>query len=357
MNNHVTLTMVIQRINELGLKYKVLEIGQGLCVVVLERGARVFGPFESPESESLLWMNSMWLDQETFKNKIEEGEFDLGGERFWIEPEFAFFTKEKKRFHETYIVQASLDPGNYKLEEMQNRIRLFNTVNCDVFEFPIKEKSFTIEKEIRSLPNPLRYVRGMQSLIQNVKYGGYEISATIVDTSPQNEIPLGPWFIAQINPGGYVYVPIQGEFEYVDFYEPLTEEYQTFQEGYAKLKITGDRRYKPGYRSAQTTGRFAYMNETDKGETYAIVRNYFNDPSQDYCAEPFEDLGNFGCSVYFYNDSGKLGGFSELESAGIPIDGKSGKTQGTSTIDEWFFIGQKDHVTQIVNTLLGTSIR
>jgi hypothetical protein len=164
---------------------------------------------------------------------------------------------------------------------------------------------------------------------------------------------IEPWFLAQVNPGGYAIVPLMGPPEYVDFYEPVTDDYQIFMDGCFRLKITGDRRYKTGYRSAQTIGRVAYLNETGDGRAYAFIRNYFNDPSQPYCAEPFEDLGNTGCSLFFYNDSGKLGGFAEIDNSGIPIGKGTGKIESASAVNEWFFTGERAKINRIVNILIG----
>jgi hypothetical protein len=356
MNNHVSQEIAIARIDEAGLGYEILDIGKGMSVLALERGARLFGPFENPQSESILWMNRFWNDRSDFCREITGGAYDLGGERFWLEPEFAFFTKDKKRFHETYTVQPSIDPGNYSMERRGEQIIFHMDVDCEVFEMPIDKKTFSIKKEITPSLNPIRHINSADSLMDGIDYGGYTIGVTLADTSIGNNMLLAPWFLAQVNPGGHVIVPITGPFEYVDFYEPVTEEYQTYEDGYVRLKITGDRRYKTAYRSAQTFGRAAYLNETADGRTYAFIRNYYNDPSQPYCAEPFNDLGNVGCSLYFYNDSGKLGGFAEIENSGIPIGSVTGKTEITCSVNEWFYIGERSKITGIVDILLGTNL-
>jgi hypothetical protein len=353
MNNHVTLATVLKRLGEAGLRFEMFGIGGGLSVVILERGARLLGPFESPDSESILWMNGFWNDRSAFADAIRGGAYDMGGERFWVEPEFAFFTKEKLRFHETYIVQPSLDPANYSLEKSGEGFALSADVDCEVYEMPITRKSFSIRKYVHAAQNPIRHIRDADRLMDGVAFGGYDIRVALRDTSPENEMLIGPWFLAQVNPEGQAIVPFAGSLDYVDFYEPVTDEYQSVESGCVRLKITGDCRYKTGYRSAQTFGRAAYVNGMEDGRAYAIVRNYYNDPSQPYCAEPFEDLGNRGCSLFFYNDSGKLGGFAEMENSGIPIGGATGRSEGESVIGEWFFVGEREKVNAIVDILLG----
>ena len=123
MNYGVTLREAKQRLGENGLKYGVLPVGGGLCMLAVERGARLLGPFEGEEGQSILWMNGAWKDAREFARFIEDGKYDLGGERLWIAPEFAFFTREKERFDETYVVQREMDPGCYRMTECTSKGR------------------------------------------------------------------------------------------------------------------------------------------------------------------------------------------------------------------------------------------
>lgn len=354
MNYGVTLREAKQRLGENGLKYGVLPVGGGLCMLAVERGARLLGPFEGEEGQSILWMNGAWKNAREFARFIEDGEYDLGGERLWIAPEFAFFTREKERFDETYVVQKEMDPGCYRMTECTEQGAAFAmSTECAAFEMPFAAKSFSVEKEARKAENPLRYLDRFEELMHGVGYCGYRQSVTLADCSAEKEMYLEPWFLTQVNPGGEIVIPYFGEFEFVDYYEPITAEYQTVENGYVRLRITGERKYKTAYKSAATFGRAAYVSRLGGGRYCALVRNYFNDPSEPYCSEPYRELGKRGCSLYVYNDSGENGGFAEFENSCPPVGLDSGRQESSSHITEWYYMGARDAVVRIVNLLLG----
>ncbi len=71
---------------------------------------------------------------------------------------------------------------------------------------------------------------------------------------------LEPWILSQLNLGGRILVPIIGEFDFVDYYDPITDDYQIVHDGFVELKSTGDRKYKVAYKAIKTIGRVAYVN-------------------------------------------------------------------------------------------------
>lgn len=127
---------------------------------------------------------------------------------------------------------------------------------------------------------------------------------------------------------------------------------QSVHDGYAELNANGALKYKFGYRSAQTFGRMAYLKPYDTG-WQLMIRNYYNDPSMPYCAEPFGELGNRGCSMYFYNDRGGKGGFAEFENSGTPIDSHSENGKTVSTSSTWFFFGDQENISKVITNLMG----
>ena len=54
--------------------------------IVSEYGGRLLGLFPKNENFSLLWINP------EIKNVIKSRQRDLGGDRYWINPERAFFS-------------------------------------------------------------------------------------------------------------------------------------------------------------------------------------------------------------------------------------------------------------------------
>ena len=94
---------------------------------------------------------------------------------------------------------------------------------------------------------------------------------------------------------------------------------------HAKLKITGDKMYKIGYKSAHLHGKAGYLNQLEDGRFYLLIRNFFNNPSSEYAEEPYHTKGLRGHSVHVYNDDGTNGDFGELECNGQTIGGTTGE--------------------------------
>jgi hypothetical protein len=76
MNNHITYNMVVDRLGENNLPYKVIQLDQGIKIVVSQRGGRIFGSFLSEDSESVFWMNSVFKDAGAFKKFLDAGEWN-----------------------------------------------------------------------------------------------------------------------------------------------------------------------------------------------------------------------------------------------------------------------------------------
>jgi hypothetical protein len=354
MNNHIKLKTLKNRLEESDLKYEELSLGNGFSIVVSQRGARIFGPFEDDNSESIMWLNKAFISSSDFKQFLDENDWNIGGDRLWIAPEFPFFNKSRADFYDSYTVQESIDPGNYQMKsDADMLIKLKQDVSIKVFESDLTTKEFSVGIEVMAVKNPLRHLKDYSKYMKNVKYCGYELEVELKDLSPQKRMHLEMWSLSQINPPGTIYMPFNHEFEFVDYYDPIDDEHLKINQDYAELKITGDRRYKVGYQSAVTNGRAAYLGNMSNGKQYLFVKNYFNNPSSEYCSEPYDKPGEKGCSFYVYNDSGDIGGFAEFECSGNTISADSPKYRSIDKVVNWFFVGEEAKLKDIANVLLG----
>lgn len=348
MNNHITFQHAIDMLNSQKQPYEILHLGGDWKAIVTQYGGRLIGPFQG-NGESVLWCNPAWRDAESFARHIENRNWNLGGERFWVNPELRFFCEAPEKFDSTYTVQTELDPGNYALTREGDSICLAQSVSIRDLNNGAP-KSFDIRRRYFAATNPLAYVKSMQDI--DVDFCGYVQDIDLYDTLPETKMYLEPWTVDQVNPeGGRFVTPFFGEFDFVDYYIPA-EEMQTVRDGYAELKVTGNRKYKVCYRSAQTFGRMAYVRP-DGDRWHLMVRNYYNDPSIPYCSEPWGDLGNKGCSTYYYNDDESNGGFGEFEHGGMTIGLDANRTHCSNTSSIWFFFGSQQDIGRIMKTLLG----
>ena len=348
MNNHITFNQAKRMLESQNIAYEVLQLDGNWKAIITQYGGRLIGPFAGDEAESVLWVTEAMKSEEAFKSCVENRTWCLGGERFWVNPELRFFCKAPELFDETYTVQEAIDPGHYALEAREDGVHLSMDVQLDDLNNG-NEKGFSIHRRYARAMNPLRYIKSCRDL--KVDYCGFVQDVDLKDQTPGPEMYLEPWTVTQVNPDGKFVTPFFGEFDFVDYYTPV-EEMQRVCDGYAELRVTGDRKYKVCYRSAQTFGRMGFVQRWGDG-WHLMIRNYYNDPSIPYCSEPWGDLGNRGCSTYYYNDDLSNGGFGEFEQGGATIGLDANRSESHSTSSLWFFFGSQEDIGRIMKTLLG----
>jgi hypothetical protein len=352
MDNKIRYVDVISRLEENKLTYEIVTLSKDVSLIVTALGGRAIGPFYK-RGLSIGWLNEAFKSKSAFADFLKSKHWNIGAERMWVAPEFPFFNKQRSKFDETYTVQPEIDPGNHVLKVENTGVNLDLSVDVPVFEMPFERKAFHINRSICVAENPLKYLDQLKDI--DVAYGGFNHHIMLEDTSIQNKMPLEPWVLSQINPGGHIIVPFMGAFEFVDYYDPIDDSIQKVYDGYVELKVCGDRKYKVAYKSAQTFGRAGYINKYDEENYYLIIKNYDNNPSNAYCCEPWHTTGEKGCSLYVYNDNGQNGGFAEFENSGFTTNENTPKVNNTFT--QWFFIGKKSDMERIILALLGVTYK
>jgi len=348
MNHAITLAMLKARLHENGLAYKVLRSGS-MEAVVTQYGGRVFGPFESEDAPGLFWANSAFAGAENFRALIESKDWNIGGDRIWIAPEIPFFVKDRTRFKETYVVQPEIDPGNYLLSGGDGHIALEQNVTAQVFQMRFPKKRVHMQRTLKPILNPLQEMA-------EVLYFGMEMNSSFTDLSPESRMPIEFWDITQLNPGGEILIPSTTKLEYVDYYAPIGKFIQS-HETFSTVKATGTDEFKIALPALQLLGRAAYVSCYDETRYYTIIKQYNNNPSTPYCCEPADRPGMRGCSLFIYNDSGGLGGFTELENSGQTISDGSGIFKSQDQTVYWVYIGPYRQICDIVRRFTGIAYR
>jgi hypothetical protein len=209
-----------------------------------------------------------------------------------------------------------------------------------------------MERAIRKAKNPLLPLSGLNTLMEHSTYFGFSQTITIQDTSEDRSLYLEPWILTQVNPVGSLIVPLTEKTEYVNYYEPIDKNLIETKNNRMIITVTGDVRYKLGFKSTVLTGRSAYLGTLDKELGYLFIRNYFNNPSNVYCAAPNANPEQYGCSLFLYNDPGSQGGFSEFENCGTTISGDTGLSRSVDEVYYYFFIGTEKNLLAIADVLL-----
>jgi hypothetical protein len=348
----INIDQVLRTLKASRVGYGLVDLSDGYRLVIVGRGGHALGPFDAA-GRSVLWLNpTAWESEQAYARFVEEGQWNVGGERLWLAPEIRFTVQDRSDFWGTYVLPPGMDPGNYQLEAAGQTVLLvgdaalprFNPVECEV--------QLHIKRCYRSAPNPLRHLKSFAELGDGVAYAGYSHDVTIDVQSPVGEAAVEAWTLAQVIPDGVLIVPATPGVEFEDYYEPIDDQHLQITPGAALLAVTGRRRYKIGFRSPHLTGRVGFFKRCPGGQAELIVRNFFNDPSSEYVEEPAERVGCHGLSVHVYNDGGVFGGFGELECNGRTIGDKTGGS-GSDEFAFWFFTGAEAKVRRLSEVLLG----
>lgn len=356
MNNRINFHQVVSRFEENNLPYALITLQNDFKIIISQRGGRIFGPFFGEQGESILWINNAFAKEENFKAFLKSGNWNLGGDRMWLAPELQYNVKDRRNFSESYDLPVAIDPGNYSLETVKDdECILKQNMFLKLNECISNDKNLYMQRRIKRIRDPLSHFSNYSEIIQDVLYAGFEHEITLSENS-SDSILSETWNLTQLNPGGEMLISSTPKVEFTDYYEPIEEEYQKIFDNHIRLKITGEKRYKVGYKATNILGRVGYYNEMADGNAYLFVRHFFSNPSAPYTKEPADKPACNGHSLHVYNDNGDNGGFAELECSGQPIGGITKKSSCNDLINTWLYMGNADRIKNIAQVLLGISI-
>jgi len=360
MNHKVTLELVKERFNENNIQYYTVDLDGENTLLVTGFGGRVIGPFDPKTGECLTWLSDVFHSKEKFAGLAASGRIFIGAERLWIAPELNFYTTKRENFDIDYHCQPGIDPGSYTIVKTGNKVRLRMFVDVTAYSLPFSSKQFEVSRQVLPAANPFRFMPNADELMAGVEYTGYRQDVLIEDLSPEKAMYLEPWLVLQVNPPGEVIIPFTGDFTFDDYYDPIDSSIIDVRENYAVLQGTGTRKYKVAFKSANTTGRSAYLTKLDDARHLLIIKSFYNDPSTPYCKEGWQAPGIRGCSLFIYNGFPRadgVTGFVEFEHVGQTIGLDSGRDRSVSETCHWFFVGAKESLVRIMDQLLGVKYR
>lgn len=357
MNNRITQRQLLARFDEQGLGYSVLHLQNGVRIVVSQHGGRIYGPFLSENGESIFWIPAAFASPNSYAAFHVSGDWNVGGDRIWIAPEVQYNVTDRSDFWNSYNLPAQVDPGRYQLDQSQpGQVVLTQDMTLQAYNLAHGQKQLHLQRLIRPAANPLRKLEAFEAVDRDVVFAGYEQVITINEATNGSSLVAETWSLIQLNPGGVLLIPATPKVEYSDYYEPIDETLQTIHPDHVRLQITGNRRYKVGYKAAHVFGRLGYFNHLEDGQAYLAVRNFFNNPSVPYAEEPAHLPGRQGHSIHVYNDGGDFGGFGELEVNGQTIGGASGNSSMIDQLLLWLYVGAAEQVKEIAVHLLGVEV-
>lgn len=354
----ISFSELKKTLHESGESYRLLPVGDGRVLLVWEGRGRFYGPFDGEDSVGVLWTPSALASAAAYRDFCGDGGWNVGGDRFWIAPEFPFFTKERARFNESYTVQPGVDPGDcHFAPSADHELLLESGLEAELFETDGKHKRFFVQRLLRPCRNPLRESRRFSELMDGVSFCGFTQEMLLEDHSPEEPMELEIWDLCQVRDGGEFLVPYLGkELEYVDYYAPSAGVVLSAADGRAAVKVSSCAEHKVGFKAYQTFGRVGYLLPEEDGSFSFFVRNYRNAPSDRYIKEPSDRPGENGCSLFIYMNDTRGDGFAELETTGETF-GTDGRDCSRLTLDYWFFRGKAAALSPISEALLGLRLR
>jgi hypothetical protein len=291
---------------------------------------------------------------------VGQGEWNIGGERIWLAPEIKYMVRDRADLTGTYSLPPAIDPGNWTLEgdSQKGSIKLSQELNLTAFGTPKPiTKKLYLERRLRSTPDPLRTIQNYAGLMEGIIYTGYEHTVSLSDWTETNTLSAA-WSLIQLNPDGRVIVPVTSSFQPVIYFpsqEPGSELMQV-KDNCILLTISGRNRYKVGLSSVYVTGRLGYINLTSEDYGYLLIRNYHNNPSEEYIEEPPFLSGYRGDSAHVFNDDGALGGFGELECQCRAVGNNIGRRKVEDVLTLWVYSGYFAKLKVVAKYLLGVDL-
>ncbi|WP_146250287.1 hypothetical protein [Paenibacillus flagellatus] len=322
----------------------------GGYAVIWERGSRLIGLVPGKGAESAVWVDF---------RALEEGTWNVGGDRTWISPEFALFADASGR----YDIPAQLDPGSYRFLPAETAEVVRTEQMCELTHWPDRRSiPIRLTKEYRLIANPFDRVRSDEyRKLAQLPFIGCQIETRLqllYDPEQMSDRPLPAinlWSILQVHPGGTVLVPVHGNAEPLVMHRERRLPVIESQPAVTSFPFRGDDGFKLSFHSLQSTGRFGYFRRLGPDAFSLIVRQFRVHPSALYPDHPEDRPDYTGSCMQFFYDGGKMGGYGELEYHAPSIDGRDATVQ-SDTSQLYYFVGTRDQIADIAHHLLGTDL-
>ncbi|MBY9007246.1 MAG: hypothetical protein KGD63_10865 [Candidatus Lokiarchaeota archaeon] len=205
----------------------------GSSVIISEYGGRPLGIFPKKDCYSLLWICP------NIRNKITKRDREIGGDRYWLSPERAFFFRKPKKWKK-WICQEGLDPANYKIIEK-------NTTSCKV-NSPILVENYVSNEIFRG--NITRTIKLIDDPISGgIHYIGIEINEECILDKPH--LKINSWNVANVISGGRynpgtVIIPTKNGTKPISYIKDIPQEWLNVENKYTTFKIDSTKVYKLG---------------------------------------------------------------------------------------------------------------
>lgn len=276
-----------------------LDLGLGTTLLASARGGRVFGPFVGGD-DPLGW----WPQGEALWRTTREGGWNLGGERIWLAPETLFNFTDPHRIVETYRVDPGLDPARWRLERQGAGLRLSLEARI-----ALASGEGTVGVRIERIIAPLAALPAEAGVATE----GYRQTLVVRQTDGP-ALPLVPWVIRQVAPGGVALLAASGAGVGMRVFGDPPEPALARRTGLRRVDLAGPGFYKAAYhRDAIGSGTMGYVRAEAGAAASAVVYRPVQREASAYPETLPLDPAATGQAASLFYDSGRFGAYGELE--------------------------------------------
>ncbi len=345
------MNALVNVLEKIGQPTRVFQSPDGTRVLVLPYGGRVLGLFSPKSEENFYWTHSALASPETARAFYASDQWhNSGGDRTWLAPEVDLFFPNFPKL-DRYFQQRSLDPGHYRVVEMDGGFKLVNRLTVNLSRLKTNA-SLRITKSFGPAPNPLRRERGLD--LPGLEYAGYTqyTSLELVGRSRAVNAAIGLWNLVQMPHGGDLLIPTYSRSEPRLIMGAIPPEDLVVDDHLIRYRMRQPGEHKISLRAVATCGRVGYLYPSSNNWCL-IIRNFTVNPSGEYVDVPWNDTAYCGFSTQACNVNSGLGQFSELEYH-IPAIGQgTGRTLCHDEAQVWAFRGPEPQVSRVCKLLVG----
>lgn len=301
-----------------------LSLGPACQILLTDRGGRLFGPFLHGQ-DALGWTP----DEAEMTTALDQGGWNIGGERIWIAPERHFHYSDPARMLETYRVDARLDPGSWQLE-MAAQAAVFSTLA----EIPLSDRAEVVRVSLRRLITVLPPRReGPLSIF------AYRQRVDLLRKAGP-DLPLIPWILRQLSPVGMAYIMARAGARAATVFGDAPDSALIPTAGFWRVPFQGPGFFKTAYHRADLGwGRLGLILPEEPAIALDCLPNLGGAASYPESLPLEASATGQGASLFY--DSGRFGAYGEVELYGHHSARSGGRVEAETQI----IVGPKQALT------------
>ncbi|TFG26002.1 MAG: hypothetical protein EU532_10980 [Promethearchaeota archaeon] len=325
---------------------------ENASIVISEYGGRPLGVFPTSNCLNLLWVAS------DIRQAIENREWAIGGDRYWISPERDYFYKDPNNW-DGWFCPEGLDPAHYKIQTKSDNACIVSS------EISIKNQS-TKEKFEGNITRKFSLIK--EPFSTGVDYCGLEFIEDCSLNSPN--LKLNGWTLATIISGGpknpgTVLIPTKPNPKPLSYFRIIPQNRIKIGENYVGFKIDVNDIYKLAIRPEDIdynrAAKIGYMLKIPDSQDYGFLVKLTDDipKSQADCFDVSRDHpdSEIGVIQSYNSESPKkpLLNFGEIELQLNLFETENKISHGNATHSLFAYIGSKEEILNVIQKYLGIS--